>query len=285
MNLKQIVMKKILLVLLVLSALVSDAQNFEGIITWKITSDVTDPKVKAQMEEAQKKMNDPSTQAQMKEMQEKMNDPQFKAMMEANPQMKSQMEAAMKMIQGGGDLNSVMPKGYTIKIKNQNVLTTMEGGVMANMEILYLADKKTSFRINREAKTYSVLPQNASEVSKDPASKVDIKVTKTSETAKVLGYTCTKYIVESATKGHTMQQHFWTTTAIKDFDFKSLAHQRMGNSQQSLFYEQIEGVPLKMEMVMPQGKMVMEVTELKKQPLPSADFQIPSGFKEVAVMY
>ena len=53
------------------------------------------------MAEAQKKMNDPATQAQMKEMQEKMNDPEFKAMMESNPQLKAQMEAAMKMMQGG----------------------------------------------------------------------------------------------------------------------------------------------------------------------------------------
>ncbi|MBA4056229.1 MAG: hypothetical protein C0490_16055 [Marivirga sp.] len=277
-------MKKIILAVLLLSVMAGNAQNFEGVITWKITSDITDPKVKAQMEEAQKKMNDPATKAQMKEMEEKMNDPQFKAMMEANPQMKAQMEAAMKMMQGGGDLNSMMPKGFIIKMKNQNVLTSMDGGMMANTETLYLNDKKTAYQINREAKTYSVLPQAKTEDVKD-AEKVDIKVTKTSETTKVLGYTCTKYVVESKTQGHSMQQNFWTTTAIKDFDFKSLAHQRMGNGQQSLFYDQIEGVPLKMEMMMPQGKMVMEVTELKKQSLSSGDFAIPSGYKEVVLKY
>lgn len=275
--------KKIILAVLLLSVMVGKAQNFEGIITWKITSDITDPKVKAQMEEAQKKMSDPATKAQMKEMEEKMNDPQFKAMMEANPQMKAQMEAAIKMMQGG-DLNSMMPKGFIIKMKNQNVLTAMDGGVMANMETLYLNDKKASYQINRDAKTYSALPDYSAKEVKDPA-KTDVKVTKTSETTKVLGYTCTKYIVESTAQGHSMQQNFWTTTAIKDFDFKSLANHRMGDGQQSLFYKQIEGVPLKMEMMMPQGKMVMEVTELKKQSLSSADFAIPAGYKEVVVKY
>jgi hypothetical protein len=45
--------------------------------------------MKAQMEEAQKKMSDPATQAQMKQMQEKMNDPQMKAMMEQKPSIES----------------------------------------------------------------------------------------------------------------------------------------------------------------------------------------------------
>ena len=56
-----------------------------GIIKWSVKTEITDPKMKAQMEEAQKKMSDPATQAQMKQMQEKMNDPQMKAMMDANP--------------------------------------------------------------------------------------------------------------------------------------------------------------------------------------------------------
>lgn len=275
-------MKKILFLLL-LSSTFAKAQNFEGIITWKITSEITDPKAKAQMEEAQKKMNDPATQAQMKEMQEKMNDPQVKAMMEANPQMKAQMEAALKMAQAGGGMSSMMPNELIIKMKNQNVLTSMHGGAM-NMEMLYLNDKKTAYKIDREAKTYSPLPQRVEDPAKDAANKVDVKVTKTSETAKVLDYTCTKYLVESTTKGHTLQQFFWTTTAIKDFDFKSLSQQHIGGNQ-TLFYEQIEGVPLKMEMFNPQGKMVMEVTELKKQSLSSADFALPAEFKEVPLKY
>jgi hypothetical protein len=59
-------MKKILFLVLTLSVFTGKAQNFEGIITWKITSEITDPQMKAQMEQAQKQMNDPATQAQMK---------------------------------------------------------------------------------------------------------------------------------------------------------------------------------------------------------------------------
>jgi hypothetical protein len=34
-------------------------------------------------------------------------------------------------------------------------------------------------------------------------------------------------------------------------------------------------------MTTPQGKMSMEVTEIKKQSLPASEFVIPSGYKEV----
>jgi hypothetical protein len=207
-------------------------------------------------------------------MQEKMNDPEFKKMMESNPQMKAQMEAAMKMMQAGGS-GSMMPSGFVVKMKNKNVLTRFDGG-MIKSETLYLGDKDASYMLDREAKTFSTVPEH----KEDPNNKVDVKVTKTSETAKVLDYTCTKYLVDITTQGQTMHQVIWTTTAIKDIDFKALAKHRVGNSN-SMFYGQLEGVPLKTEMTAPQGKMVMEATEIKRQSLPAADFAIPSGYKEV----
>ena len=186
------------------------------------------------------------------------------------------VEAAMKMMKGG-DVNAMTGNSFVVKIKNQNMAMVMSGG-MINMETLYLHEKNTSYKIDRSAKTYSPMPVSQNE---DPNNKVEVKVTKTGETAKVLDYTCTKYIVDITSKGQTMQQVVWSTTAIKDFDLKSLAKQRTGNNQYSLFYEQIEGVPLKTEMSAPQGKMSMEATEIKRQSLPASDFVIPSGYKEV----
>jgi hypothetical protein len=267
-------MKKILLVLLLFTAFVAPAQNWEGVITWKITAEM-DAETKAKMDAAQKQMNDPATQAQMNEMKEKMNDPQFKAMMESNPQMKAQIEQMLKMMEGG-NINSLMPTGFTLKIKDQNTLSTMEGGIMGGMEVLYLKNKGTTYKLDRNAKTYSVL----STVMVDTMKLSDVKITKTGETAKILNYPCIKYVAESTIQGQPTQQIFWTTTAIKDLDMKSLAHQKVGNGQQAMFYEKIEGVPLKMEIKQPQLGMIMEVTTLKKQSLPAGDFTIPSDFKE-----
>jgi len=251
------------------------AQNFEGVIKWSMTNEITDPKLKAQMEEARKKMNDPATQAQMKEMQERMKDPQMKAMMDANPQMKAQMESAMKMMQGG-DMNSMMPTGFAIKIKNGNSLTSMEGGMMGSNETLYLKDKNQTYILSKDSKTYTMVSHGNEGA---PKMQGEVKVTKTMETQKILNYTCIKTIVTVTDKGKSIDQIFWTTTEIKDLDLKSLSNQRMGGGQ-SMFYEGIEGVPLKMEMTMPQAKMVMQVTEIKKEVLPNTTFAIPVGYTE-----
>jgi hypothetical protein len=263
--------------LLLLLVLPGHAQLFEGTIHWKMEAVITDPATKAKMEEAQKKLNDPATQAQMKELEAKMSDPQFKAMMESNPQMKTQMEAMLKAAKGGSA--SFIPTGLELKTKNGNTLTKMEGGIMANMEMLYLKDKNLSYRIDRESKTYSVLPkgdEHPDEKTKTP----EVKVTKTTETKKILDYTCTKYVAEATYSGKKTTQIFWTTTDIKDFDMKSMSQQRFGNNPQHLFYDKIDGVPLRIEMTLPEGNMTMEVTSLKRHALPAADFTIPTGYKE-----
>ncbi len=269
-------MKKLMAVALLFSVLTAWSQGFEGTFKWSMKMDITDPKMKAEMEKNQKEMNSPSRQKDMKEMEEKMNDPQMKAMMEANPQMKAQMENAMKMMKGGG-MSSMMPKGFTVKMKGGNTLTIMEGSMA--QEILHQKDKDQSVRLDRENKTYSVLPAySGSENAKTPP--VAPKVTKTSETAKIINYNCVKYLVETMVDGKPAKQAVWTTTDIKDIDTKGMARQRMGQGM-SLFYEGIEGVPLKMEMSMKEGNMVMEVMDMKRESLNAADFTIPSDFKEV----
>lgn len=90
-------MKKLTVFLFMLMSLACMSQTFEGTVKFSMKAEITDPKMKAQMEQGMQQLNDPATQAKMKEMQEKMNDPQMKAMMEANPQMKAQIENAMKM--------------------------------------------------------------------------------------------------------------------------------------------------------------------------------------------
>ena len=264
-----------MMVVLLLTVITGRSQSFEGTIKWTMNMEITDPKTKAQMEEAKKKMADPANQAKMKELQAKMNDPQMKAMMDANPQMKAQMESAMKMM-AGGDVNSMIPSGMNIKVKGANSLTRMDGGIMDGTEVLYMADKNQSVRIDNKNKTYSPL---ATATTETPESQTKAKVTKTAETKKILNYTCTKYIVESTdARGKAAQQFFWTTKEI-NIDMKKLSQHKMRDTQ--FFYDNIDGVPLRIEMVMPEGKMTMEVTDVKKESLNASLFQIPAGYKEV----
>ncbi|MEQ8425659.1 MAG: DUF4412 domain-containing protein [Cyclobacteriaceae bacterium] len=268
-------MKNSIVFMLLMFTLKVSAQNFEGTISWAVQTEIKDPQMKAQMEQAQKQMNDPAMQARMKEMQERMNDPQMKAMMESNPQMKAQMDKMMQMMNGGG-VESMMPKSMLIKIKNQNTLTRMEGGMMAG-DILYLKEKEQSYHLDRDNKTYSVLGGNTSDKT------MEAKVTKTSESASILGYKCTKYIVEMTEGGKSITQYLWATTELKGIDMSGLSRQKMKGGN-SLFYSEIEGVPLKIQMTMPEMEMVMEAKEIKKESLPADQFIIPSNFKEVKGM-
>jgi hypothetical protein len=273
-------MKKNMVFILMVLSLTSFSQSFEGTIKWSIKSEIADPKMKAQMEQGMQQLNDPANQAKIKEMQEKLNDPQMKAMMDANPQMKAQMESAMKMMQGSAASSSgtpsIMPSGFILKVKGGSTLTILDGGMMP-MEVLHLKDK--SYRLDRKNKTYAELGAERTQNNAPQYSKTQTRITKTSEKTTILGYSCTKYIATISDNGKTIDQVYWTTTDIKDFDMKSLTKQGMGKGQ-PMFYEGIEGVPLKMEMTMPEAKMVMEVTEIKKETLNSADFSVPTDFKQ-----
>jgi hypothetical protein len=267
-------MKLKLVFALLLVVGVTQAQDFEGTIKWSFKIDFTDPKMKAQVAEAQKQMSDPAVQAQLKQAMERMNTPEMKKMMETNPQLKAQMEAMMKNMQGNAG-GSLIPTGFTLKTKNGNVLTQAEGGMLAGSETLYLKDKNESYLINRDAQTYTVIPQHETMAEeRDPS----ITIQKTNETQKILNYVCTKTIVTITEDEHTLKQIFWTTKEIKNLDLKNLSNQKMGD--QAMYYKNIDGVPLKMEMSMPQGMMTMQVTEIKKEALPASSFQIPSGFTQ-----
>jgi hypothetical protein len=276
----KITMKKLLTAVLVLAMSSAWAQSFEGVIKWSMKMEITDPAMKAKMAEGQKKMNDPAAQEKMKKMQEQMNDPKMKAMMDANPAMKAQMENAMKMQQGGGAdmMNSMMPKGFTVKIKDGSSLTTVEGGMMAG-DILHTPEK--SVHLDRVNKTYSVMPMGE---GKGIENQQKPTVTKTSETTKIAGYNCTKYVVTRVEQGKMITSNFWTTTEIKDIDLKAMAKQRMGRGQ-SLFYEGMEGMPLRIESSSKEGNMTMEVTEIKREPLSASDFTIPADYKETQGMF
>lgn len=273
-------MKKLLIAVLILVVSSAWAQTFEGTIKWSMKMEITDPAMKAKMEEGQQKMNDPAQQAKMKQMQDQMNDPKMKAMMEANPAMKAQMEKVMKMQQGGGGdmMSNMMPKGMIVKLKDGNSLVTMDGG-MTSGDFLHTADK--SVRLDRENKTYSVMPTGD---GKGTENHEQPTVTKTSETMKILGYTCTKYIVIMTEHGQTVTTNMWTTTEIKGIDMKAMAKQRMGRGQ-SMFSDKVDGVPLKIESSMKDGNMIMEVTEFKRESLNAADFIIPADYKETQGMF
>lgn len=255
---------------------VLSAADFSGTITWAVRAEITDPEMKQQMEENRKRMSDPEMQAQMKAAQEAMNNPQMQEMMRANPQMKEMMEKQMKAMSKPGAGGDPFPKGFTLQMKGPRSLVRTDGGIGAG-DVLTLADKNISYQIDREARTYRAIPADS---LKDPGS-IKFKVTPTKETTKVLGYTCRNYLVETTDSEIKMTYSIWATNDIKGLDARALRRLRMGQSTGPDFFNQIEGVPLKMETTTPQMKMFMEATSVKPETLPDSLFTLPAGFKEV----
>ncbi len=249
-------MRTLLLALLVTGLTgIAKAQGFEGIITWTSKSDI--------------KLSDEQVQqmkAAKKQLEAQMNNPEFKKQMEANPALKEMMEKQLKNIdnmQGGGAIN-FLPEKMTTKVKGKNTRSEMGSTVF-----IYQGDQDKTYSLDTETKTYSEI--KATTATETANSK--ITVTKTSETATINGYTCTKYLMN--VEGSAMPaQWLWITKDIKDIDPALM--KKSGND--NLFNKEIDGIPVKIEMNTPQGKITMEMTELKRVKLPDSDFQIPAGY-------
>lgn len=263
-------MKQLLVALLLITCLSTKglSQTYEGYIKYSFAIDMgtgNNPK----MAEADAKMNTPEMKAQMEALKAKMNDPEFKKMMESNPQLKAQMEAMMAAAQtSGGAVSNYLPKDATIEFKNGNSLYRMNGGAAAvTGDILYLKDKDQSYHIFRGRKTYRL-------VKKEEQKPSTATVTKTAETQKILGHSCTKYIV----KDGEATLNIWATTELKSMydQMKKMSVSK----ERNLYMDQIEGIPLKVESSRKEIHFTMEAIELKEQAQPAADFVIPTGFTE-----
>jgi hypothetical protein len=171
-----------------------------------------------------------------------------------------------------GGINPVFPKGFTMQFGKNSYLLSTEGGILP-VETLWLGDKQQYYQINRANKTYTLLAPDSS-AGKLPEQYRPV-VIKTSETATLLGYPCTKYIIRFKSDS-SFTQTYWTTTAVNIPALKTLP----GESGQAMYYEGMQGLPLKMELTSPQMRLVTEVTAIKKMALPDSLFILPPGYKE-----
>lgn len=255
------------------------AQDFEGTVVWKMRASLTDPAMQA----AQAQLSSPDIQAKMMEAQAAMNTPEMQAMMAQNPQMRAMIEKSMAAIPKPGAANAdsaggMFPRGITLKAKGARTLVKVEGGMMPS-ETLTLGDQGVSYQLDRAAKTYQRLaPSNDSTAL---AAGAAFKITKTSDTAKVLGYTCTRYLVESPDGTDGITYSVWTTRDIKGLDPKKMGSLQVGRDHGPNFMSQLEGAPLKMDITTPQAKIMMEASSIKKESLADSTFAVPAGFTEV----
>lgn len=269
--------------LVLVCALPVAAKDFEGTIHWKMSMDITDPALKAKMEAAQKQMADPAMQARMREAQAQMQNPQMQAMLAQHPEMKAMIEKQMAAMAGanqGGEnpMSAMMPKGFKVTTKGGKSLVQIEGGV-AGTDILTLGPGGPTYMINRSAKTYHKAPAD----DKPMPGEATVTVTKTSEKQDIMGYSCTKSVVEVSGVGdQSMTGSIWATSDIPGLSGKAFSEMRMGRSSRVNFMGKIDGVPLRTEMNAKGMKIAMEVDAVQPGSVDDAVFALPAGYTETA---
>lgn len=174
----------------------------------------------------------------------------------------------------GGMGSGLFPKGFILQIKGPRALVKTDGGLTPT-EVLTLADKNLSYQIDRKAGTYQKL---AADPLKDAVG--NYKVTPTTETARILGYTCRRYRVETVGGEEKMTYAVWATNEIKGLDARTLRRLQFGKTAGSEFLSQIEGVPLRIDGVTPDAKLQVIATSVKPEVLPGTIFILPASFKE-----
>lgn len=255
------------------------AAEFEGTVKWNFTTEITDPQLKAKIVETQKQLADPAKLAQMKAM---LANPQMKATLEQNPQMRAAMEAQIKLAEdaiagkGGDLLTAMMPRAMTIRAKGGKSHLTAEGGAMST-EVITTPEPPSVWLIDRKGRTFSKLPPNGS--AKAAPGTTPYKVVKSASSSKILGYECQEYLVELTKDGRAVRNRLWATTGITGVDGKALVAASFGG-EEATYLKEIEGVPLKMELTMPQIRLSMLAAAVTAGAVSDEEFVVPAGFVE-----
>ena len=235
------------------------AQDFNGTMAWSARIELTDPQAREQLSMAEEALKNPTLMALLLD----------------NAQVRGLLEKQLGPINPNSGATSVLPTGFTLKIKGPRALVKTEGGLVSR-EVLTLADKKTAYTLDRRARTY----QRVTESNARPGATGKNKVTRTRETASLLGYACRRYLVETDDGGAKSRFSVWTTTELKAANTTAFKRLSWGESGGADFLAQVEGVPLRIDATTPEAKIALLATRITPDALPDALFALPAGFKE-----
>jgi hypothetical protein len=234
------------------------AQEFNGTLQWSARIEFLDP--------------------QMAMVQAAMKNPEMLSLLLQNPQLRGMLESKLGPLNANGGATSLFPTGGTLFIKGQRALLKTEGGLVSR-EVLSLGDQRAAYSLNRPARTYQKI---ADSTMSGVGAAVKTKVTRTKDTAVILGYTCNRFLVEADDAGAKSHFSVWTTTSIKGLDAAALKRLSWGQAGSPDILGKIEGVPLKIDAVTPDAKIGVVATKLTVGPVDGAVFVLPAGFKQVA---
>lgn len=169
--------------------------------------------------------------------------------------------------------SKAFPEAIQLKIKNQNMRGKTTGGQITSLMSGFIFDgeHKTAYVPSDAFQTaFKLKSADFDEDSKSQSGKFEVE--NTGETETISGYKCTKYIAKE--EGKDTEIIVWATE-----DFTIAKPTNLANITGNIFLEGVEGFPLKAITIQNETTMMVEVADVRKEPVDISSFEIPSGYR------
>ncbi len=165
------------------------------------------------------------------------------------------------------------PEAIQLKIKGQNMRGKTTGGQITSLMsgFVFDGDHKTAYVLSDAFQTaFKLKSADFDQESKSQGGKFEI--TSTGETETIAGYKCNKYIAKDEANKTAIA--IWATE-----DFTIAKPTNLANLTGNIFLEGIKGFPMKTITTQNETNMMVEVSDVRKEPIDPSSFEIPSGYR------
>ena len=169
--------------------------------------------------------------------------------------------------------SKAFPEAIQLKIKGQNMRGKTTGGQITSLMsgFIFNGDQKTAYVLSDAFQTaFKLKSADFDENSKSQGGKFEI--TATGETETIAGYSCKKFIAKEVGKSTVIT--IWTTE-----DFTISKPTNLSDLTGNIFLEGVKGFPLKAITTENETSVMVEVSDVRKEPIDASSFEIPSGYR------
>lgn len=162
----------------------------------------------------------------------------------------------------------MFPKILTVSVKGTKSRTELNTGMGNQVSINDYSDKTVINLIDMMGQKYAI-KKTSQDIEKEIAKEPPAKVTVTTETKTIAGYSCKKAVVTTESDGETTTYEVYFTAEIGG----------KGANFDNPLYKDIDGVMMEFNMKTPQFVMKFSATSVEKKSVDNKDFEIPSDYK------
>ncbi len=179
--------------------------------------------------------------------------------------------------ENAGMMASFMPEKMIMIYDKKGMITSMEGGMLANMmgKIVVDAVNNEAFVVKEAEKTVYLMKQEDMDNVEEPQVKEMVKQEGEED---ILGYRCHRYKMVTEAEGAETVQHIWVTNELKTPDLKLPGLGNMAGGV--LSGNKLPGFPMQIEVAIANmdATMIMTATEIDLKRVDKQVFLRPKDF-------